>query len=86
MAPRSPGVAPPDGRPGPGSRADMLPGVLVLAANAAVQADIGLLAFMLGTGLLVNALIVYIVIQALGEKRENADARRASTFADKHRP
>jgi len=63
----------------------MLHDVLVLA-NAAVQADIGLLAFMIGTGILVNALIVYAVVQALGEKRQNAEARRASTWADTNRP
>jgi hypothetical protein len=43
-------------------------GVLALTA---FQADFGLLVTFLGIGLLVNALIVYIVAIALGERAEN---------------
>ena len=60
---------------------DMLtPMIVPLAANAAVQADIGLLAFMIGTGILVNGLIIFIVVRAIGERRQNAEDRRNSTL------
>jgi len=40
-------------------------------ALTAFEADFGLLVTFLGIGLLVNALIVYIVAIALGERAEN---------------
>jgi ABC-type transporter Mla subunit MlaD len=44
---------------------------VVLASSTATSFTIGLIAVFGGIGLVVNALIVYIVAQVLGERREN---------------
>jgi hypothetical protein len=43
----------------------------VVLALTVFQADFGLLVAFLGLGVVVNGLIVYIVVQALGERAEN---------------
>jgi len=51
---------------------------MVLASSTATDFTIGLIAIFGGIGLVVNALVVYIVAQVLGERRENQEyqARR----------
>jgi hypothetical protein len=56
--------------------------MVVLAANQALSNTIGLLATFLGIGVLVNGIIVYIVVIALGERRENRRARERRPGAD----
>ena len=46
---------------------------MVLASSTATDFPIGLIAIFGGIGLVVNALIVYIVAQVLGERRENQE-------------
>ena len=46
---------------------------MVLASSTATGFTIGLIAVFGGIGLVVNALIVYIVAQVLGERRENQE-------------
>jgi hypothetical protein len=46
---------------------------VVLASSTATDFTIGLIAIFGGIGLVVNALIVYIVAQVLGERRENQE-------------
>lgn len=46
---------------------------MVLASSTATSFTIGLIAIFGGIGLVVNALIVYIVAQVLGERRENRE-------------
>lgn len=46
---------------------------MVLASSTATSFTIGLIAIFGGIGLVVNALIVYIVAQVLGERRENQE-------------
>ena len=46
---------------------------MVLASSTATDFTIGLIAIFGGIGLVVNALIVYIVAQVLGERRENQE-------------
>ena len=46
---------------------------MVLASSTATDFTIGLIAVFGGIGLVVNALIVYIVAQVLGERRENQE-------------
>jgi hypothetical protein len=46
---------------------------VVLASSTATSFTIGLIAIFGGIGLVVNALIVYIVAQVLGERRENQE-------------
>jgi hypothetical protein len=46
---------------------------VVLASSTATSFTIGLIAVFGGIGLVVNALIVYIVAQVLGERRENQE-------------
>jgi hypothetical protein len=50
--------------------------VLLLLASVATTKTIGLLVTFLGIGVLVNGLIVYIVIQVLGERAENQERLR----------
>jgi len=49
--------------------------VLIPAANAALGQTLALLVTFLGVGLLVNALVVYIVVQVLGERKQNRENR-----------
>ena len=51
---------------------------MVLASSTATDFTIGLIAIFGGIGLVVNALVVYIIAQVLGERRENQEyqARR----------
>lgn len=46
---------------------------MVLASSTATDYTIGLIAIFGGIGLVVNALIVYIVAQVLGERRQNQE-------------
>jgi hypothetical protein len=46
---------------------------VVLASSTAAGFTIGLIAIFGGIGLVVNALIVYIVALVLGERRENQE-------------
>jgi hypothetical protein len=46
---------------------------VVLASSTATSFTIGLIAIFGGIGLVVNALIVYIVALVLGERRENQE-------------
>jgi hypothetical protein len=46
---------------------------VVLASSTATGFTIGLIAIFGGIGLVVNALIVYIVALVLGERRENQE-------------
>jgi membrane protein DedA with SNARE-associated domain len=46
---------------------------VVLASSTATDFTIGLIAIFGGIGLVVNALIVYIVAQILGERRQNQE-------------
>ncbi|MDX6659974.1 MAG: hypothetical protein QOJ55_796 [Solirubrobacteraceae bacterium] len=46
---------------------------MVLASSTAAGFTIGLIAIFGGIGLVVNALIVYIVALVLGERRENQE-------------
>jgi hypothetical protein len=43
----------------------------VVLALTAFKADFGLLVTFLGLGVVVNGLVVYIVVQVLGERAEN---------------
>ena len=51
-----------------------------MIALSAYTADFGLLVTFLGIGLLVNALIVYVIVLVLGERAENR--RRAESESD----
>jgi hypothetical protein len=55
---------------------------VVLASSTATDFTIGLIAIFGGIGLVVNALIVYIVAQVLGERRENEEYRARLGRAD----
>jgi hypothetical protein len=46
---------------------------VVLASSTATDFTIGLIAVFGGIGLVVNGLIIYIVAQVLGERRENQE-------------
>ena len=46
---------------------------MVFASSTATGFTIGLIAIFGGIGLVVNALIVYIVVLVLGERRENQE-------------
>ena len=46
---------------------------MLVAANAATGQTIALLITFLGIGLLVNVLIVYIIAQVLGERKQNQE-------------
>ena len=54
----------------------------VLAATQAFKDTFGLLVTFLGIGVLVNGIIVYIVVVALGERRENRTTREHRPGAD----
>ena len=54
----------------------------LLAASQAFNMTAGLLVTFLGIGLIANAIIVYIVVVALGERRENRMAREQRPGAD----
>ncbi len=46
---------------------------MLLATSAAFSKDVGLIATFGGIGVLVNVLIIYIIIQVLGERRQNRE-------------
>jgi hypothetical protein len=48
---------------------------MVVLADYATDVTIGLIIVFGGIGLLLNALIVYAIIQALGERKQNREAR-----------
>ena len=48
---------------------------MILAMSAAVRTDIGLGATFIGIGLIVNALIIFIIIQVRGEHQQNLEYR-----------
>jgi membrane protein DedA with SNARE-associated domain len=48
---------------------------MLIAASAAVSQDIALLITLLGIGVVVNVLIVYIVGEVLAERRQNHERR-----------
>jgi hypothetical protein len=54
----------------------------VLAMSKATTATICLLATFLGIGVLVNGLIAYVVVLALGERNENRRGRERRPGAD----
>ncbi|HEX2016108.1 MAG TPA: hypothetical protein VGN69_05385 [Solirubrobacteraceae bacterium] len=51
---------------------------MTLLASAASSKTIGLIITFGGIGVVVNALIVYIMVQVRGEKRQNAEYRSPS--------
>jgi hypothetical protein len=55
---------------------------VIIAGSTATDFSIGLIAIFGGIGLVVNALIVYIVAQVLGERRENEEYRARLGRAD----
>ncbi len=55
---------------------------MLVAASPAFNMTAGLLVTFLGIGLLANAIIVYVVVVALGERRENRMAREHRPGAD----
>jgi hypothetical protein len=55
---------------------------MLIAMSVAVKNDIGLLATFLGIGLIVNGIIGYIVVLALGERNENRRGRERRPGAD----
>jgi hypothetical protein len=52
--------------------------VLLLLASAASSKTIGLIITFGGIGVIVNGLIVYIIVQLLGERAENQERMRRS--------
>ena len=55
---------------------------MIIAGSTATDFTIGLIAVFGGIGLVVNALIVYIVAVVLGERRENEEYRARLGRAD----
>ena len=55
-----------------------VPAVLLLLASAASSKTIGLIITFGGIGVIVNGLIVYIIVQLLGERAENQERMRRS--------
>jgi len=55
---------------------------VIIAGSTATDFTIGLIAVFGGIGLVVNALIVYIVAVVLGERRENKEYRARLGRAD----
>ena len=55
---------------------------MIIAGSTATDFSIGLIAVFGGIGLVVNALIVYIVAVVLGERRENEEYRARLGRAD----
>jgi len=72
---RQPGVPrlPSDGRRA--GRFGKLPRVIALATSTAFHFTFGLLVTFLGIGVIANVLIVYAVIQVLGERQQNQEHR-----------
>ena len=52
--------------------------MLLLLASAASSKTIGLIITFGGIGVIVNGLIVYIIVQLLGERAENQERMRRS--------
>lgn len=48
---------------------------MLVAADAAVDQTLALLATFVGIGILVNVLVVYIIAQVLAERRQNQERR-----------
>jgi hypothetical protein len=48
---------------------------MLLAADAATGQTLALLATFIGIGILVNVLIIYIIAQVLGERKQNQERR-----------
>ncbi|HEX4673105.1 MAG TPA: hypothetical protein VH279_12605 [Solirubrobacteraceae bacterium] len=46
---------------------------MLLAADAATGQTLALLATFIGIGILVNVLIIYIIAQVLGERKQNQE-------------
>jgi hypothetical protein len=51
-------------------------------ANLALDNTLALIAIFGGIGVLVNGIVVYIVVQVLGEHRENEELRARANRAD----
>jgi Flp pilus assembly protein TadB len=67
----------PDRRALSSGRSAKLPGVIPLASTA-FQFTFGLLVTFIGIGVIANVLIVYAVVQVLGERSENERHRNGS--------
>jgi hypothetical protein len=63
-------------------RIDIFRPVLTFAMDPALESTICLLATFLGIGMVVNGLIAYIVVVALGERTENRRGRERRPGAD----
>jgi hypothetical protein len=46
---------------------------MILAANAALSKDVGLIVTFIGIGILVNLILVYTAVQVRGEYRQNRE-------------
>ncbi len=46
---------------------------MFLATSAAFSKDVGLIATFGGIGVIVNVIIIYIIIQVVGERRQNRE-------------
>lgn len=55
---------------------------MLVAASTALKFDFGLLVTFLGIGVIANVLIVYAVVQVLGERRENEQHRAGNGAPD----
>ena len=49
---------------------------MLLAADAATDQTLALLATFVGIGILVNVLVVYIIAEVLAERRQNQERRQ----------
>lgn len=49
---------------------------MLLASDPAVSKTIGLVVTFIGIGIIVNILIIYLLVQVLGEHRQNQKALR----------
>ena len=53
---------------------------MVLASSPAFSFTFGLLVTFLGIGVIANVLIVYAIVQVLGERQQNAEHRARQTL------
>lgn len=61
-------------------RCGKLPRVIPLAASTAFSFTFGLLVTFIGIGVIANVLIVYAIVQVLGERKQNEEYRSQQTF------
>jgi hypothetical protein len=50
-----------------------LPGAMLVAATDSLGFSLALIATFIGIGVIVNVLIIYVVVQALGERKQNRE-------------